>query len=156
MFLALACPLILVKRHLSGYIFYEGGCVNFIKYLDSFLVVSTLTREAKNTAYFIIIKRGTNTDNILDSRLRRGHIYEFIVWPKAKNPLYAGIAISFEAFNWFPDNEICDHVFIYDDENIDGEPNVASTNDYYGNKVSSILMPLAQELERYAVQYQIN
>ena len=42
--------------------------------------------------------------------------------------MYAGIAINFEALNLFPDNKIYDNVFIYDDENIDDEPNVASDN----------------------------
>ena len=118
MLLALACPSIRVKRHLSGSLFYEGGCINFLQYLNSFLVVSTLPREAKNTPYFIIVKQGTNTCNILEARVHRGCIYEFLVWIKSNNPFYYGITINFEALNRFPDNEIYDDVFIYDEKKL--------------------------------------
>ena len=30
MLVALACPVIRVKRHRSGSIFYKGGCINFL------------------------------------------------------------------------------------------------------------------------------
>ena len=90
--------------------------------------MSTLTREVNHASYFIIVKQGTNTGNILEASVCRGHIYEFFVLIKVNNPLYAGIAINFEALNLFPDNKIYDNVFIYDDENIDDEPNVASDN----------------------------
>ena len=63
---------------------------------------------------------------------------------KSKNPFYAGIDINFEALNWFPDNEVYDNVFIYDDKNIDYKPNVVSANDFYGDMVSSIPMPTSQ------------
>ena len=46
MLLALSCPLIRVKRHLIGSLLYEDGCINFLQDLNSFLVVSTLPREA--------------------------------------------------------------------------------------------------------------
>ena len=75
---------------------------------------------------------------------------------KMKNPLSVEIYIDFEALNWLTDNEIYDNVFIYDDENIHDEPNVSSANDSYGNMVSTIPMPPAQEWERGAVQYWIN
>ena len=75
MLLGIACPLIQLKQHISGSLFYEGGCINFLQDFNSFLVVSTLPREAKNTPYFIIFKRVTNTVNILEDRLHRGNIY---------------------------------------------------------------------------------
>ena len=108
--------------------------------------MSTLPREAKNTPYFIIIKGGTNTGNIIEARLSRGYICVLIVRLKEKNPLYAGVAINFEALNRFPDNKSYEDVFIYDGENIGDEPNVEYYNGSYGNMVSSITMPTSQEL----------
>ena len=144
MLLALACPLIRLKQRLSGSLFYEDGCINFLQDFNSFLVVSTLPIEAKNTPYLIIVKQGTNLGNIIESRVRIGRIYEFLVWLKSNNPFYYGITINFEALNRLPDNEIYDNVFIYDDKNIDYKPNVVSANDFYGDMVSSIPMPTSQ------------
>ena len=70
--------------------------------------------------------------------------------------MYTGIAIEFETLNLLPDKEVYENEFIYDDENIDDEPNVESAYDSFGNMVSSISMPPAQELERDAFQYRIN
>ena len=103
--------------------------------------MSTLPREAKTTPYFILVKRGTNTGNILQARVCRVHIYEFLVRIKSNNQLYDGIAIDYEALNQFLGNEIYDNAFIYYDKNIDDEPYVASANNSYGNMVSSIPMP---------------
>ena len=144
MLLALACPLIRLKQRLSGSLFYEDGCINFLQDFNSFLVVSTLPIEAKNTPYLIIVKQGTNLGNIIEARVQIDHIYELIVLLKLNNPLYAGISTDFEALNLLPDDKIYDNVFIYDDKNIDDEPNVASTNYFlwgYGIKYSNDSSP---------------
>ena len=65
--------------------------------------------------------------------------------------MYAGIVIEFEALNKFPDNEIYDGAFIYDEKNIDDEPNVEYANDYHVNMVLSIAMSTDQELEMGAI-----
>ena len=47
MLLVISCPLIRVKQHLSGSLFYDSGCINFLQDLNSFVFVSTLPRESK-------------------------------------------------------------------------------------------------------------
>ena len=84
MLLSIVSPLIQVKQHLIGSLFYEVGCINCLQNFNSILVVSTVPREVKNTQYFIIVKWGTNTGNILKTRVSRGHIDEFFLWIKAK------------------------------------------------------------------------
>ena len=100
--------------------------------------MSKLPIKAKNTPYFLIVKQGKNTGNILEAYVRIGHIYEFLAWIKSKNPFYAGIAIDFEALNRCPDNDIYDNVFICDDKNIYDERNMASANYYNRNMISSM------------------
>ena len=74
---ALACPVIRVKHHRSGSIFYKGGCINFLQDLN--YLVTKLPRTHQNTPYFIIVKHGSEGEVIHKARVRHHIVLNLII-----------------------------------------------------------------------------
>lgn len=142
MLVALACPVIRVKRHRSGSIFYKGGCINFLQDLNS--LVTKLLRTHRNTPYFVIVKRGSEGKVIHEARVRRHIVLNLIIWLKENNPLYREIEIDNDALRELPEDGRYEGVIINSANENDVETTQANDealNDSYGSMISTVPLP---------------
>ena len=152
MLVALACPVIRVKRHRSGSIFYKGGCINFLQDLNS--LVTKLPRSHRNTPYFVIVKRGSEGEVIHEARVRRHIVLSLIIWLRDNNPLYRNIQLDTAALNELPEDGRYEGVIVnsIDENDVEAaQANDEAVNDSYGSMISTVPLPQNTGLERDSV-----
>jgi len=109
MLVALASSIMRAVRHLSGIVIYHSHSINFLQDFHSFFGSYRIPRNATNTPYFVVAKRGTNGE-IIDARVRRQYVFALGSYLIDHNPVYQGISLDQQALDALPVNDVWNDV----------------------------------------------
>ena len=80
-------------RHQNGNVIYHSHSINFLQDIQSFFESCRIPRNATNTPYFVVVKRGTNGD-IIEARVRRQYTFALASHLIDHHPAYQGITLD--------------------------------------------------------------
>jgi len=148
MLVALACPIMRVVRHQNGNVIYHSYSINFLQNFHSFYGPCRIPRNANNTPYFVVAKRGTNGE-IIEARVRRQYVFALGSYLIDHHPAYQGIALDQQALDALPVNDVWNDIIHWTDSN--SEDSTAGANDSFGASDSTVTMPVAQQQQANAI-----
>ena len=115
MLIALACPIMTVRRLKGGQTGYSGQVINMPQDVAQF--ATELPRDVHDLP-ILIIRRKDQRNNLLDCRVRRNHVIRALGWLQAHNAFYRQITVVPYRVEALPQNGVPDGLAYFEEDDV--------------------------------------